>query len=106
MTNGKHTINKHKTPLTFAQIYSKYKIMKNLTRTLSLFSLFSENNYKSKTLIIVTELCGDMMYNANKWQSVNETNQESNQYLQLCRSTTNCQYSVHCLLEAVYYLTF
>jgi len=39
------------------QDYSKSKIIKNLARTLSLFSIFSENYYKSKTRNIVTELC-------------------------------------------------
>ena len=34
--------------------------MKNLARTLSLFLIFSENYYKSKTRNIVTELCYDI----------------------------------------------
>jgi len=38
-------------------------------------------------------------------QSIYQTNQES-EYLQFCRSETNCQYRIHCLLEAVSYLTF
>jgi len=37
--------------------------------------------------------------------SINETNQKSN-YLQFCRSETDCQFRIHCLLEAVCYLTF
>jgi len=27
-------------------------------------------------------------------------------YLRFCRSETDCQFRIHCLLEAVYYLTF
>jgi len=34
-------------------------------------------------------------------KALNETNKKSNQYLQLCRSATNCQSRIHCLLEAV-----
>ena len=41
-----------------------------------------------------------MIYNDKLWQSINETNQES-EYLQLCRSKTDCQNRIHCLLEAV-----
>jgi len=37
--------------------------------------------------------------NTKLWQSINETNQESNQYLQLCRSETDCQSRIHFLLE-------
>jgi len=46
-----------------------------------------------------------MIYIDKLWQSINETNQESN-YLQFCRSKTDCQFRIHCLLEAVCYLTF
>ena len=46
-----------------------------------------------------------MIYNGKLWQSINETNQES-KYLQLCRAKAYCQFRIHCLLEAVCYLTF
>jgi len=45
-----------------------------------------------------------MIYNEKLWQSINETNQGSN-YLQFCRSETDCQFRIHCLLETVCYLT-
>ena len=85
------TVNKHKQtwiPLVLPND-SKYKIMKNLARTLSLFLTFSENFYKSKMRNIMTELClWKMIYNDKLWQSINETNQES-KYLQFCRSKTD-----------------
>ena len=46
-----------------------------------------------------------MTYSDKLLQSINETNQESN-YLQFCRSETDCNFRIHCLLEAVCYLTF
>ena len=46
-----------------------------------------------------------MIYNDKLWQSINETNKES-KYLQFCRSKADCQFRIHCLLEAVCYLTF
>ena len=46
------------------------------------------------------ELLWRMIYNDQLWQSINETNQES-EYLQLCRSKTDCQSRIHFLLEAV-----
>ena len=67
------------------QDFSKYEIMKKLARTLSLFLIFSENFYKSKVRNLMTELC---------------------YYLQFCRSETDCQFRIHCLIEAVCYLTF
>jgi len=59
LTNSTQTQN----PLIL-QNYSKYKIMKNLARTLSLFLIFSENYYKSKTRTYVTELCYDRWFTA------------------------------------------
>jgi len=56
--------------------------MKNLARTLSLFLIFSGIFYKSKIRNVMTELClPNMIYNDKLWQSINETNQES-EYLQ------------------------
>ena len=56
--NQRFNINKHiKTCTKPLQKYFKYKIMKNLARTLSLFLIFSEKYYKSKMRNIVTELC-------------------------------------------------
>jgi len=52
----------HKQNPLIYQNYSKSKIMKNLARTLSLFLIFSENFYKSRTRNIVTELCYDRWF--------------------------------------------
>jgi len=79
-------INKHITTCTKPlQKYSKYKTMKNLARTLSLFLIFSGKYYKSKTRNYVTELCYEYDLRHKKWQSINKTNQES-KYLQFCRT--------------------
>ena len=56
--------------------------------------------------MFMTELClPNMIYNDKLWQSINETNQES-EYLQFCRSKAGCQFRIQCLLEAVCYFNF
>jgi len=48
--------------------------------------------------MFMTELClPNMIYNDKLWQSINETNQES-EYLQFCRSKAGCQFRIQCLL--------
>jgi len=65
--NQRFNINKHiKTCTKPLQKYSKYKIMKNLARTLSLFLIFSEKYYKSKMRNIVTELCYNKRWTTQK----------------------------------------
>jgi len=89
-------------PLSY-QNYSKSKIIKNLARTLSLFSIFSENYYKSKTRNIVTELC-------YKWYTTQTndkvlTKQSKNQHVQ-GKSIAWFSFSFECSLQDPLWLLY
>jgi len=69
--------------------------MKNLARTLSLFSIFSENNYKSKTWNIMTELCYEIWFttlNNNKVLIKQTKNQASTYSCAGQKLTINSEY--------------
>ena len=93
-------------PPYLCQDFSKYKITKKIGQDfVPIFNIFQKflqvknEKYYDRTLL------WKMIFIDKLWQSINETNQESN-YLQFCRSKTDCQFRIHCLLEAVCYLTF
>jgi len=95
LTNSKQTQN----PFIYWN-FSKSKIMKNLARTLSLFLIFPENYYKSKTRICVTELCYNRWFTTlKKWQSINRTNQESKYSRFMQVRNWLCCFSIHFLLN-------
>jgi len=89
MTNGKQ-INKDNTPSEF----SKYKNMKNLARTLSLFLIFSEICYKSKTWIYVTELCYEIWFTTqtNDKVLIKQTKNQSTYSFAGQKLTVNSEY--------------
>jgi len=97
--------NKYKQTLNpfIYQNYSKSKIMKNLARTLSLFLIFSDIYYKSKTRNIVTELC-------YKWCTT-QTNdkvlieQTKNNNVQ-GKSIAWCSFSFECSLQDPLWLLY
>jgi len=77
------------------QNYSRSEIIKNLARTLSLFLIFSENYYKSKTRIYVTELCYDRWFTTQNNDKVLIEQTKKQGTYSLCRSKAHCVVSAY-----------
>ena len=75
----KHTLQNISTrPPSLCQDFPKYKITKNLARTLSLFLIFAKSFYKSKIRNIMTELYYGRWFTATNYDKV-LTKQTKNQ---------------------------
>jgi len=84
------------------QNYSKSEIIKNLARTSSLFLIFSENFYKSKTWNIMTELCYERWFTTRKNDKVLIKQAKSQSTYSFAGQKLTTLFSIHFWLKLLF----